>query len=160
MDVYEVEKGDNFTIIAEKFDISLDELIQANPQIKNINRLFPGDKIKIPKKIKKQIPQIITIEFLDENRQPLPRVGEFIQLQPVTIIRVTFSVEVASVLFFFFPTGVDTFEFTQLIGAVRNGRIVEFRWDVPPALLAFFFVIGCTNSACIKSEDIGVFSEE
>ncbi len=159
MEVYIVEKGDTLSIIAEKFGISLAQLVQANPHIRNINNISPGDEVNIPS-VKKQIPQILSIEFLDENRQPLPTVGEFVQLEPITIIRVTFSIEVASVLFFFFPTGVDTFEFTQLIGAVRNGRVIEFRWEVPRALLAFFFVIGCTNSVCVKSEEIGVFSEE
>ncbi|WP_158212344.1 hypothetical protein [Natranaerobius trueperi] len=111
---------------------------------------------------KKKIPEIIDIEFLDKKRRPLSMVGGFVQLEPLTIVRVTFSIPITTALFFQFPTGVDTFEFTQLISAIRpvDDRVVEFRWEVPPALLAFFFVIGCTNSICRRSEEIGVFLPE
>ena len=160
--IYTVESGDTLFLISRRFSISLDSLIQANPQIKDPNVISPGQRICVPAKDNKVIPEILSIEFLDEQGRPLPMVGGFIQLAPVTIIRVTFSIPVVSVLFFRFPTGVDTFEFTELIGALRtdNGRVVEFRWDVPPALLAFFFVIGCTNSVCRRSQEIGVFSPE
>ena len=160
--IYTVRPGDTLFLISQRFSISLDSLIKANPQIKNPDRIFPGQKICVPAKDKKVIPEILSIEFLDEQRRPLPIVGGFVQLEPVTIIRVTFSIPVVSVFFFRFPTGVDTFELTELIGTVRtdNGRVVEFRWDVPPAVLSFFFVIGCTNSICRRSEEIGVFSPE
>ena len=158
--IYTVEPGDTLFLIARRFGVSLDSLIRANPQIKDPALIFPGQKICVPTKDKKEVLEILAVDFLDEEGRPLPVDGGFVILEPVTIIRVTFSIPVASVLFFHFPTGVDTFEFTTLIGAVRNGRVVEFRWEVPPALLAFFFVIGCTNSICRKSEDIGVFLPE
>lgn len=160
MEVYTVARGDTLQTIAERFSVSLYQLIQANPQIENIDKIFPGDQVQIPAPTERVVPQILSIEFLDEGRQPLPRVGGFVRLQPVTIVRVTFSVQVSSALFFSFPTGVNTFELTQLIGSVRNGRVVEFRWEVPPALLAFFFVIGCINGVCVKSEELGVYLEE
>lgn len=159
---YTVKPRETLYFIAQRFNISLNTLINANPQIKNPDLIYPNQKICIPTKEKKKIPDIINIEFLDKNRRILPMVGGFVQLEPLTIVRVTFSIPITTALFFQFPTGVDTFEFTQLIGAIRpvNDRVVEFRWEVPPALLAFFFVIGCTNSVCRKSEEIGVFLPE
>lgn len=47
---YSVVKGDNLTFIAQRYNISLKRLVNANPQIKNINLIEPGDKINIPVK--------------------------------------------------------------------------------------------------------------
>ncbi|MGI6097074.1 MAG: SafA/ExsA family spore coat assembly protein [Dethiobacteria bacterium] len=46
--VYIVQKGDTLFKIAKRFGVSLDALIAANSQIKNPNRIFPGDKVFIP----------------------------------------------------------------------------------------------------------------
>lgn len=45
---YTVEPGDTMYKIAQKYNISLDELIAANPQIENPSVLYPGQKICIP----------------------------------------------------------------------------------------------------------------
>lgn len=46
--VYTVQKGDTLWLIAKRFGISLESLIKANPQIKDPNKIFPGDKVKVP----------------------------------------------------------------------------------------------------------------
>jgi spore coat assembly protein SafA len=51
--VYTVKKGDTMWEIAKDHNVSLDELIDANPQVKNPNVIDIGDKINIPAKAKK-----------------------------------------------------------------------------------------------------------
>lgn len=46
---YIVKKGDTLSRIAEMYDMRLSKLIEANPQIKNPNLIYPGDKIIIKK---------------------------------------------------------------------------------------------------------------
>jgi soluble lytic murein transglycosylase-like protein len=45
---YQVQKGDTFAKIAQQAGMSLDALAKANPQIKNVNRIYPGDVINLP----------------------------------------------------------------------------------------------------------------
>lgn len=44
---YSVQKGDNLTKIAKNCKIPYKELIKLNPQIKDVNKIYPGDKIRI-----------------------------------------------------------------------------------------------------------------
>ena len=46
--VYTVKSGDTLAKIAAKYGVSLDAVKKANPQIKNYNLIYPGDKINIP----------------------------------------------------------------------------------------------------------------
>ena len=46
--IYTVQRGDTLFLIAQRFDISLDSIIAANPQIANPNIIFPGQRICIP----------------------------------------------------------------------------------------------------------------
>jgi hypothetical protein len=46
--IYIVEKGDSLSKIARRFDRTLDEIIDANPQVPNPNQIRPGDEIIIP----------------------------------------------------------------------------------------------------------------
>lgn len=46
--MYRVVAGDTMFTIAQRFNISLDALIRANPQITNPNEIFPGQEICIP----------------------------------------------------------------------------------------------------------------
>jgi LysM repeat protein len=46
--VYVVVKGDTFSKIAKRFGLTVEALQQANPQIKNINKIGIGDEITIP----------------------------------------------------------------------------------------------------------------
>lgn len=48
--VYTVVKGDVLWKIAKKFNLTLDELLKLNPQIKNKNLIFAGQKIIVGKK--------------------------------------------------------------------------------------------------------------
>lgn len=46
--IYRVVKGDTMYEIAKRFGVTLEALILANPQIKDPNRIFPGEEICIP----------------------------------------------------------------------------------------------------------------
>ena len=46
--VYLVKKGDTLWGIAKRHGVSLTALIAANPQIKNPNLIYPGDRVTIP----------------------------------------------------------------------------------------------------------------
>jgi len=47
--VYTVRSGDTMFLIAQRFGVSLQALIAANPQIADPNLIFPGQKICVPK---------------------------------------------------------------------------------------------------------------
>ena len=46
--VYTVRKGDTLWGIAKRYGVSLTALIAVNPQIKNPNLIYPGDRVRIP----------------------------------------------------------------------------------------------------------------
>jgi nucleoid-associated protein YgaU len=46
--VYIVKSGDTLNKIAKKFGLTIDQLLAANKQIKNPNKIQPGDEITIP----------------------------------------------------------------------------------------------------------------
>ena len=46
--VYTVKSGDTLSGIAATYGITLDELIQLNPQINNLNLIHPGDTVNLP----------------------------------------------------------------------------------------------------------------
>lgn len=48
MQVYTVAKGDTLWMIARKFGVSLEDVIKANPQIKDPNKINVGAKVNIP----------------------------------------------------------------------------------------------------------------
>lgn len=45
---YTVKSGDTFWKIADKTHTGIDEIISANPQVKNINMIYPNQKLTIP----------------------------------------------------------------------------------------------------------------
>lgn len=47
--IYVVKKRDNIYQLAKCFNISMKELLQVNPHIKNPDMIYPGDKIFIPR---------------------------------------------------------------------------------------------------------------
>ena len=47
-ETYTVRKEDTLWGIAKRYDVTLAALIAANPQIKNPNLIYPGDKVLIP----------------------------------------------------------------------------------------------------------------
>ncbi len=46
--VYTVKSGDTLSKIATKYNVTIDQILEANPAITNPNRIAPGDKITIP----------------------------------------------------------------------------------------------------------------
>lgn len=46
--VYVVAKGDTMSKIAKKFGLTVEEIMTANPQIKNPNKIKIGDQVTIP----------------------------------------------------------------------------------------------------------------
>lgn len=46
--LYTVRRGDTMYKIAKRFGISLGEMIKANPQVKNPNRILPGQELCVP----------------------------------------------------------------------------------------------------------------
>ncbi len=46
--LYTVAKGDTMSKIARKFGVTVEELLAANPQIKNPNKIDIGDELTIP----------------------------------------------------------------------------------------------------------------
>jgi LysM repeat protein len=45
---YVVQSGDTLSGIAKKFDVTQQAILDANPQITDPNKIFPGDEITIP----------------------------------------------------------------------------------------------------------------
>lgn len=48
MTIYTVQKGDTMYNIAKKHHVTLNQMIQANPNIANPNHIMPGMKLKVP----------------------------------------------------------------------------------------------------------------
>ena len=48
MSLYIVQPGDTMYSIASMFGVSLDDLVKANPQIKDPSTIYPGQTIHIP----------------------------------------------------------------------------------------------------------------
>lgn len=46
--VYIIQPGDTLSAIARRFGITVEQLLAANPQITDPNRIFPGERISIP----------------------------------------------------------------------------------------------------------------
>ncbi|KUO53576.1 MAG: hypothetical protein APF76_12265 [Desulfitibacter sp. BRH_c19] len=53
--IYKVQSGDSLNLIADKFDIDLNELFLINPQIENPNKIHPGQEIVLPVKVKGEL---------------------------------------------------------------------------------------------------------
>ncbi len=67
LDVYSVKSGDSLWLIASKYQIGVSEIIEANPQIKNVDLIYPNQKINIPnidriKTIEHQVIQLVNQE--------------------------------------------------------------------------------------------------
>ncbi|MGI5872697.1 MAG: SafA/ExsA family spore coat assembly protein, partial [Bacillota bacterium] len=46
--IYTVQPGDTMFLIAQRFGISLQRLIEANPQVANPNLIYPGQQLCVP----------------------------------------------------------------------------------------------------------------
>ncbi|MFX0559986.1 SafA/ExsA family spore coat assembly protein [Tepidibacillus infernus] len=73
---YTVQPGDSLWKIAVKYQIGLSEIIEANPQIKNPNLIYPKQKVIIPvidriKSIEHQVIQLVNQERQKAGLKPL-----------------------------------------------------------------------------------------
>lgn len=71
-----VVSGDTLWKIAVKYEVGVKELIQANPQISNINLIYPGMKVNVPadspeEAFEKEVVRLVNIERSKNGLQPL-----------------------------------------------------------------------------------------
>jgi uncharacterized YkwD family protein/spore coat assembly protein SafA len=64
---YSVAAGDTLWKISVKTTTGIDELIQANPQIPNINMIYPGQKINVPSQNGYSVEQEV-IQLVNQER--------------------------------------------------------------------------------------------
>lgn len=62
---YIVQPGDSMWSIAQRFGLTLNQLIQANPQISNPNNLIPGQRITIPSRQEQPTGRTYTVQAGD-----------------------------------------------------------------------------------------------
>ena len=75
-DVHVVQTGDSLWKIAVKYQIGVKEIIEANPQFKNPDLIYPNDKVNIPninatKGIEVQVQQLVNNERSKAGLKPL-----------------------------------------------------------------------------------------
>jgi uncharacterized YkwD family protein/spore coat assembly protein SafA len=75
-DIYIVQKNDSLWKIAVKYQIGVKEIIDANPQFKNPDLIYPNDKVNIPnidatKNIEVQVQQLVNQERSKAGLKPL-----------------------------------------------------------------------------------------
>jgi len=70
---YTVQKGDSLWKIASKYQIGISEIIAANPQIKNVSMIYPGQKISVPNidDIKAQENEVIRLVNIERSKKGL-----------------------------------------------------------------------------------------
>jgi hypothetical protein len=159
--LYTIRASDTLSRIANRFGVTVDQILAANRQIVNPNIIFVGQVICIPTGIPTPEPngefRVLTLRFLSETGQPLPVINGVVQLNARTIVRATFTRPVSRAFFFLEPTGTETCELAQLIGidcpsAVTG--VAEILWIVPAGTLGRVFVVACINSVCAKSDEV------
>lgn len=74
--VYTVKSGDSLWKIAVRYQVGLSEIIAANPQFKNPNLIYPGQRVNIPdlgaaKSIESQVIQLTNQERAKNGLKPL-----------------------------------------------------------------------------------------
>ena len=50
-DIYTVKPGDNLTKIAKMYNMTVSDILKVNSQIKDANKIYPGDEINMPSRI-------------------------------------------------------------------------------------------------------------
>ncbi len=75
-DTYIVRSGDSLWKIAVKYNVGVSEIIGANPQFKNPNLIYPGDKVYVPlfttiKAIEQEVIRLTNIERQKYGLSPL-----------------------------------------------------------------------------------------
>jgi uncharacterized YkwD family protein/spore coat assembly protein SafA len=82
---YTVKSGDSLWKIAVKYEIGLSELAQANPQIKNIALIYPGQKITIPNidSVKTLETEVVRLVNVERSKRGLPALKQNWELSRV-----------------------------------------------------------------------------
>lgn len=82
---YIVKSGDTMWKIASKFQVGTSEIIAANPQIKNPNLIYPGQKITIPNldDVKSLENEVIRLVNVERAKAGLPQLTQNWQLSRV-----------------------------------------------------------------------------
>lgn len=75
-DTYIVQKNDSLWKISVKYQIGVSEIIQANPQFKNPNLIYPGDKVYVPnidelKAIEREVIHLTNVKRQQNGLPPL-----------------------------------------------------------------------------------------
>lgn len=82
MTTYTIQKGDTLGTIATKFlgdKSKYKEILSANPQIKDANKIYPGQKINIPTTKAPSSSQIVqNLPTTVTNHQPASPEGSFL----------------------------------------------------------------------------------
>lgn len=73
---YTVKPGDSMWKIAVRYQIGVSEIIHANPQIKNPNLIYPGQKLSVPniddiKKMENEVIRLVNVERSKQGLAPL-----------------------------------------------------------------------------------------
>lgn len=66
--VYTVVSGDTMWKIAVKYQVGISEIIAANPQIKNPDYIYPGQKITIPAQSSAQSFELRVVDLVNKQR--------------------------------------------------------------------------------------------
>ncbi|KJS12811.1 MAG: peptidoglycan-binding protein [Desulfotomaculum sp. BICA1-6] len=158
---YTVVASNTLFNIAQRFGVTVQQIIVANPQIENPDIIFVGQVICIPTGTPTPEPngefRVLTLRFLSETGQQLPVVNGAVQLNARVIVRATFTRPVSRAFFFQEPTGTETCELAQLIGVDCPSAVTgvaEILWQVPAGTLGRVFVVACINSICAKSDEV------
>jgi uncharacterized YkwD family protein/spore coat assembly protein SafA len=74
--IYTVQQGDSLWKIAVRYQVGISEIIAANPQFKNPNLIYPGQKVNIPnlnatKSIENQVVQLTNQQRAKYGLKPL-----------------------------------------------------------------------------------------
>lgn len=156
--LYTVQPGDTLFLLSRRFGVSIQQILNVNPQITNPDLIFVGQVICIPTGVPPEEPlRVLSLQFLTETGQPLPVVDGAVQLTGRVIVRATFNRPVSRAFFFLEPTGTGACELATLIGVDCPSAVVgvaEILWQVPPGTLGRVFVIACIDSVCAKSNEV------
>lgn len=158
---YIVRAGDTLFLIARRYGVTIQQILNANPQITNPDLIFVGQVLCIPTA---PLPdgqlRVLSLRFLTEEGQELPQVDGAVQLISRVIVRATFTRPVSRAFFFLEPTGTETCELARLLGVDCPSAVTgvaEILWQVPPGTLGRVYVVACIDSVCAKSDELLVF---